>query len=323
MKRKLPQWLLDATNNNQKNPKPNPTESKRKHSNESHNDISLDTDNQPAQHSISEQQPSNGTIAIVPLANLLSPSRGGNQISESHRNVSNETELRPADSTSMELGIGSGVVPVVIKTETPEANEPTASSATDEQQAVVKQEIKDEPIDTTTSSSTVPAPPSVTLVPKVEDVKPERRSCNYGIKCFRQNAAHRTELAHPGDVDYRRPNLPSAPPGTPACPWGASCYRRNPQHFMQLSHPPSTNTITTTVAPVPQITNLPQRRNRNATGNGRMAVVDDDSDRDEDDYDLEDPFINDGSSDEYVPDGDDDDDDDDEDELEDSQPTDT
>lgn len=188
MKRKLPQWLLDATNNNQKNPKPNPTESKRKHSNESHNDISLDIDNQPAEHSISNQsvqQPSNGTIAIVPLANLLSPSRGGNQISESIRNLSDDTELRPADSTSMESETEPGVLPVVIKTETPESNEPTASSATDEQQAVVKQEIKDEPIDTTASSSTVPAPPSVTLVPKVEDVKPERRSCNYGIKCFR------------------------------------------------------------------------------------------------------------------------------------------
>lgn len=56
---------------------------------------------------------------------------------------------------------------------------------------------------------------------------------------YRRNPAHRAEMAHPGDVDYRRPNLPNAPTGTPPCPWGAACYRRNPQHFIQLSHPPA------------------------------------------------------------------------------------
>ncbi|KAG4078600.1 hypothetical protein HA402_003247 [Bradysia odoriphaga] len=311
MKRKLPQWLLDATNNNDKIAKPNPTESIQKPS----NDISPDIDNQPEPHPVSvnaqsEQiKPSNSTIGIVPLANLLSPSRGGIQVSESHRNVSNEPELRTADSTSTESESVVMPVPVVVKTEAPDANEPTASNATDEQQVVVKQEIKDEPVDT----ALTPAP---TLVPKIEDVKPERQSCNYGIKCFRRNPAHRTELAHPGDVDYRRPNLPSAPAGTPACPWGAACYRRNPQHFIQLSHPPANiynptaNTTAVTVTHVPQV-NLPQRRNRNATGNGRMGAGNDDSDAEDDDYDLGDPFIDDGSSDEYVPDGDDDDDDED------------
>lgn len=39
-------------------------------------------------------------------------------------------------------------------------------------------------------------------------------------------------------------------------------------------------------------------------------VVDNDSDASEDEYDVEDPFIDDGSSDEYVPDENEDDDDD-------------
>lgn len=57
---------------------------------------------------------------------------------------------------------------------------------------------------------------------------------------------------------------------------------------------------------VPQ-SNQPQRRNRIAVSYNRLV---DDSDA-EDDYDLDDPFIDDGSSDEYVPDGDGSDDDDD------------
>lgn len=187
MKRKLPQWLLDATNNNDKSTKPNQRESIRKNSNETHNDISPDIENpspeQDSTHSNSvdqpEHRPSNGTIAVVPLANLLLPSRGGIPVNESNRNNdSNETELRTGDSTSTESGIG--VTPVVVKTETPDPNEPTASNATDDQQVVVKQEIKDEPMDT---ASSVAMPPPV--VPKVEDVKPERRSCNYGVKCYR------------------------------------------------------------------------------------------------------------------------------------------
>lgn len=62
---------------------------------------------------------------------------------------------------------------------------------------------------------------------------------HYSLNIRRQNAAHRTEMAHPGDGDYRRPDLPTAPIGAPPCPWGAACYRRNPQHFIQLSHLPS------------------------------------------------------------------------------------
>uniref|UniRef100_A0A182W3H9 PBZ-type domain-containing protein n=1 Tax=Anopheles minimus TaxID=112268 RepID=A0A182W3H9_9DIPT len=64
-----------------------------------------------------------------------------------------------------------------------------------------------------------------------------RPSCDFGIRCYRAGQDHRSAFAHPGDLDYRRPNLPPPPPGTPMCPFGARCYRRNPQHFREYDHP--------------------------------------------------------------------------------------
>uniref|UniRef100_A0A182RE24 PBZ-type domain-containing protein n=1 Tax=Anopheles funestus TaxID=62324 RepID=A0A182RE24_ANOFN len=64
-----------------------------------------------------------------------------------------------------------------------------------------------------------------------------RPSCDFGIRCYRAGQEHRSAYAHPGDLDYRRPNLPPPPPGSPMCPFGARCYRRNPQHFREYDHP--------------------------------------------------------------------------------------
>uniref|UniRef100_A0A182SZJ4 PBZ-type domain-containing protein n=1 Tax=Anopheles maculatus TaxID=74869 RepID=A0A182SZJ4_9DIPT len=64
-----------------------------------------------------------------------------------------------------------------------------------------------------------------------------RPSCDFGIRCYRAGQDHRSAFAHPGDLDYRRPNLPPPPPGTPMCPFGARCYRRNPEHFREYDHP--------------------------------------------------------------------------------------
>ncbi|XP_055379039.1 aprataxin and PNK-like factor [Condylostylus longicornis] len=69
----------------------------------------------------------------------------------------------------------------------------------------------------------------------------QRISCKFGIKCYRQNPVHRVEEAHPGDLDYRRPEYPEPPKGTPICPYGNFCYRRNPVHFQQFSHPDQSN----------------------------------------------------------------------------------
>lgn len=70
-----------------------------------------------------------------------------------------------------------------------------------------------------------------------------RSSCDHGIRCFRQNAEHRRDYAHPGDNDYRRPDFPPAVPGAPRCPYWAACYRRNPDHFRMFEHPPSCELI--------------------------------------------------------------------------------
>lgn len=66
-----------------------------------------------------------------------------------------------------------------------------------------------------------------------------RFSHNVNYQIYRRNPLHRTEMAHPGDGDYRLPSYAPPPAGTPPCPFGQDCYRRNPVHFQQFSHPPS------------------------------------------------------------------------------------
>lgn len=202
MKRKLPQWLLDATNNNAKSPKENSPQTIRTNSNGSDNVQT--TDSEPLNDE-SDQIQKNGTISVVPLANLLSQSRCGaqtNDSGESLHTANNTEEMHTAGLTTI------GTLPVVIKTEKIDPVEPdtsnslnelpqfavkqklnepvgaldTASSTTttpnERQQVTVKQEIKDELVDAVdTAVSTTTAP---TIVPT-----PVRSSCNYGIKCFR------------------------------------------------------------------------------------------------------------------------------------------
>lgn len=70
-----------------------------------------------------------------------------------------------------------------------------------------------------------------------------RRSCDFGVRCFRHTPEHRREFAHPGDADYRRPAFPSAVPNSPRCPYWESCYRRNPDHFRMFEHPSSCKSL--------------------------------------------------------------------------------
>uniref|UniRef100_A0A034VY21 Aprataxin and PNK-like factor n=1 Tax=Bactrocera dorsalis TaxID=27457 RepID=A0A034VY21_BACDO len=87
------------------------------------------------------------------------------------------------------------------------------------------------------SSNQVDIKPAV-KVEKAEASSTLRQSCRFGIRCYRRNPMHRSEEAHPGDHDYRRPIYPPPPKGTPECPFGDQCYRRNPIHFEQFNHPP-------------------------------------------------------------------------------------
>lgn len=206
MKRKLPQWLLDATNNNAKSPKRNSPETIRTNS----NDIAEPEEHSNPINAESLQIQKNGTISVVPLENLLSQSRCGAKTNDSGRSLHapNYTEeLQTTGSTS--LGIGMGTLLEVIKTEKIDQIEPDTSSSSNERQyvavkqeinapvhtdtassttrtpneiqpVVIKPEIKDEPVDAATSTTTIP-----TIVPKIQNVTPVRRSCNYGVKCFR------------------------------------------------------------------------------------------------------------------------------------------
>jgi len=332
MKRKLPQWLLDATNGDRSNKISQSTQNCSNSVTESRNADYNNENIEPNQNDSipnpaeSDQIRNNGTIKIVPLANLLSPSRGGIQTSDSNKDVHISAVISTTQSTSnseiptTELHSVNGINDepstsnsnessanaVIIKTEVKQ--EPTDSSATvsDPAQGSLQNEIKKEIKKEPENTSNTPATTATLNTVNNAAVTTQRESCNYGIKCFRRNPGHRTSMAHPGDLDYRRPNLPNAPPNAPPCPWGAACYRRNPQHFIQLSHPPATNATSVNANPIPR-----QPRNRQ---NNRRVVTNIDLDE-EDDYDLEDPFIDDGSSDEYVPDESDDTDDD----LEDTQ----
>uniref|UniRef100_A0AAG5CRL5 Aprataxin and PNK-like factor n=1 Tax=Anopheles atroparvus TaxID=41427 RepID=A0AAG5CRL5_ANOAO len=111
-----------------------------------------------------------------------------------------------------------------------------------------------------------------------------RPSCDFGIRCYRGGKDHRLSFAHPGDLDYRRPNFPPAPPNAPLCPFGARCYRRNPSHFQDYQHPdPSAATL-----------GRPRRRVAPPADPNEFYDYDDD-----DEYDL--PDFDWSSSDEYNP----------------------
>ncbi|XP_049549069.1 aprataxin and PNK-like factor isoform X2 [Anopheles darlingi] len=132
----------------------------------------------------------------------------------------------------------------------------TNSPSTQEENNIVKP-IKTDP-DATPSASiaVVVKPDPAATVSATNDVKPIvsntsilisnaaplRPSCDFGIRCYRAGSDHRTQFAHPGDRDYRRPDFPPAPPDAPFCPFGARCYRRNPQHFVDFQHPDPSST---------------------------------------------------------------------------------
>uniref|UniRef100_U5EYH5 PBZ-type domain-containing protein n=1 Tax=Corethrella appendiculata TaxID=1370023 RepID=U5EYH5_9DIPT len=168
--------------------------------------------------------------------------------------------------------------------------------------------VKKEPAD---SSSTTP--PNLSL----------RQSCQFGIRCYRRNIEHRTEFAHPGDRDYRRPNYPAAPDDAPYCPYGISCYRRNPEHFREFRHPDSTavQQVPTNIIIIPSVQLQNQssatlgddrRRRRRRTPNDSNANNDNDlADDDDSSSDSAEDFYNDidSDSDVYIPSASSDDDD--------------
>ncbi|XP_039955138.1 aprataxin and PNK-like factor [Bactrocera tryoni] len=149
------------------------------------------------------------------------------------------------------------------------------------------------------SSNQVDIKPAV-KVEKAEASSTLRQSCRFGIRCYRRNPMHRSEEAHPGDHDYRRPIYPPPPKGTPECPFGDQCYRRNPIHFEQFNHPPETDFEQNYKNYRLRQRQRQQQRDDNTNINN--SELDDDS---EDPFNDEDAFDSD-----YVPNSDDEDDED-------------
>ncbi|XP_049946167.1 aprataxin and PNK-like factor [Schistocerca serialis cubense] len=100
-----------------------------------------------------------------------------------------------------------------------------------------------------------------------------RVPCKYGSACYRKNPQHFAEFSHPGDPDYKDDR--------PECRYGTECYTKNPLHRQTYKH---------TKKP-------PKKRQRVKKG----APKDADENSEEDEYDYDDPFLNDASSDDYEP----------------------
>lgn len=133
----------------------------------------------------------------------------------------------------------------------------------------VKTEIEESCEDMATSAAQAGDPSTAVTNQGTGNV--QRRSCMYGAKCYRKNTHHRVEFSHPGDPDYDDTDLPE-------CPYGTACYRKNKQHRFDFKHTTK-----------PRQAKKPQSRQMNPAAD------------DEDDYDYDDPFLNDASSDDYQP----------------------
>lgn len=132
---------------------------------------------------------------------------------------------------------------VTIKPDPDSTNSNQQSNSTMPSVSNVKQEpdsssVKTEPASNNPQQPPPPPPPAPQPI--------SRRSCDFGVRCFRHTPEHRREFAHPGEVDYRRPAYPPAVPNSPRCPFWESCYRRNPDHFRMFEHPSSGKLILNT-----------------------------------------------------------------------------
>ncbi|XP_042864715.1 aprataxin and PNK-like factor isoform X2 [Penaeus japonicus] len=118
----------------------------------------------------------------------------------------------------------------------------------------------------------------------VKRKKRARRSCQYGANCYRKNPSHKAQFAHVGDSDYQEEESASDDPDDdrPQCEHGIDCYRTNKKHRNEYRH-----------SRVPQ----PKRR---AKYKAQKKKGDGEGDS-EDEYDNDDPFLNDESSDDYAP----------------------
>lgn len=172
-------------------------------------------------------------------------------LSQILRDLPDEDTAQPqvtSSSSSRKRSIESEIAeePKKIKIEPQEVTDTASTSA--DANSTTKVESKINPDST---NPQLPSTSNIKQEPDSSNVKTEcttndpppaqsvRPSCSHGIRCFRNNAEHRRDFAHPGDNEYRRPEYPQAAPNAPRCPYWEACYRRNPDHFHMFEHPPS------------------------------------------------------------------------------------
>ncbi|XP_050300605.1 aprataxin and PNK-like factor [Anthonomus grandis grandis] len=145
-----------------------------------------------------------------------------------------------------------------------------------------------------TSSAENPAQTDNTDGPKP---KIYRDRCWYGDRCFRRNPNHRQQFAHPGDPDYQS----DPEDDRPMCPYGASCYRVNPEHRRDYKHLGKPAPKPPAGQPVPPGPIPPKKKDTPKKKRATKKPKKQQSFDGEDDYDYDDPFLNDDSSDDFEP----------------------
>ncbi|CAG9819106.1 unnamed protein product [Phaedon cochleariae] len=167
-------------------------------------------------------------------------------------------------------------------------------------------------------STTMNIPSSSNVASSSNDAKPKARRdrCWYAETCYRKNPSHRAEYSHPDDDDFDSDPTDDRP----QCQYGSACYRKNADHRKEYKHSrqPVAKQQTKKIKNGNQSDedgvssdSEPDSTNDNEKPKKRKAAkkVKKYQETPEDDYDMEDPFINDGSSDDFQPSNDGSDDD--------------
>lgn len=181
----------------------------------------------------------NSVNATAPSTNNL-PSTSTEQSNRKRlleeNNHDEEQNKKLKDMSSNESG--NSVDATLITTIKPDPDAQPSTIPTAASIPVDTSKVKTDP-DAVPSSSNVKTEPDSTVKAKSSEPPHLRSSCDFGVGCYRTTGEHRCKLAHPSDLDYRRPYFPPAPTEAPFCPYGSSCYRRNPDHFREMQHPPA------------------------------------------------------------------------------------
>ncbi|XP_066246002.1 aprataxin and PNK-like factor [Euwallacea similis] len=151
-----------------------------------------------------------------------------------------------------------------------------------------------------------------------------RERCWYGHKCFRKNPNHCDTFSHPRDQDYDS----DAEDDRPNCPYGIACYRKNSDHRKEYKHsakPAKKKTSNVDIYVNWGCSFCPHcmrkmggdeqksdyychRKDRiflepqqSPAKRKRPQKQSNPYESEDDDYDYDDPFLNDDSSDDYLP----------------------